>query len=342
MEAQEVNNELLKLILTKLHRLEKRFNEIDGRLGSFENSIPPAAGSIPPSGPQGGQPPNVCSCHIPQQGFQNPQVDWERRAGSSSCKPSIDNVRNRFEFDDHSEVTPYEAGASTPCNGRNNMVEEDDCYSVSIYPYSMRTVTYTSRRASCPTRPLSFASDPASCASRPVSSSSRPASEFSIQATDMGEPCEIPELPSLRYEDIPNPEESIGCPSGRTSIRSSFRTFSTRRKSVSTARTSIALSSYSGSPPSLASFGKMRGSIRQPSSAGLSSRKTSIIDTDTTTTTGNTTDEETPAPVVERIECAKPESPNMGRFLQSFHKGARACVSYIFGRKAATQQLRTF
>ncbi|TDZ35288.1 hypothetical protein C8035_v009776 [Colletotrichum spinosum] len=306
METQRVNDELLKLILTKLHRLETRFNEVDTRLISMEFSMLPAgAGSRSPDGPLSSSPPasRRCSCHIPQPVFQSFDLDWDRHVTPSAYKASVDKLRNRFEFDDQSEFSPQDIGVASTCDGRSEVV---DANSVSVYP-------------------------------------SRPVSNFGFRANDVRPP--LPDLPSMRYEDMPTSDESLwsrGVSSRRASMGSRRRTFSAQQSSFSTARTSIALSSTPETPPSPASFSKLRGSIKRATSLSIPRRRSS-----STRDAGLAVEKRDNARLAaERIRTAALQQQELERFVQLAQKSAKACFYFIprvmasISRSMMNQQLK--
>ncbi|KAF6803696.1 hypothetical protein CSOJ01_10717 [Colletotrichum sojae] len=311
MEAQRVNDELLKLILTKLHRLETRFNEIDSRINSIGFSMLPAAESSPPTT---ASPSRRCSCHIPQPVFQSFHVDWERHAATASAyKASVDKLRTRFEFDEESEFSPQDIGVASTCDGRSEVVDAlVDSYSVSVYP-------------------------------------SRPVSNFGFHVNNELRPgVNVPGLPALRYEDMPHPVEppaSTAYNSRRVSTISTTKSFSTRKSSnATTARNSIAMSSMSRTSSRSASFSKLRGSIRRATSMSVPRRKSQTSEDDKILM-NSMADKETAELAAERIRATVTQR-ELESFVQLAQKGAKVCVSFVpnvfssLARRMMNQQLK--
>ncbi|KAK7434600.1 hypothetical protein Landi51_13414 [Colletotrichum acutatum] len=234
MTSPHTNQEALKIILTKLNRLELRFNEIDGRLGAIECSVVSDTSTNLPSSPTTRQSVSSCTCtlsDIPQPLFQeNCKL---RQCSASTYRASVDRLRRRFEFDACSEVAPRisEEEVVSPEFDLEEIIDGySDAQSVSFYP-------------------------------------SRSISRFSFAPRESRPSRDIPEIPSLRYEDLMiHAEQTSYTESSRRSRRSSAtETFSEANDSPSTAATSFIQGSWAGSRRSSTAgiCSKRRGSIRR-------------------------------------------------------------------------------
>ncbi|KAF9880363.1 hypothetical protein CkaCkLH20_02317 [Colletotrichum karsti] len=311
MESQRVNDELLKLILTKLQRLERHFTDIDSRLSVIEFSIVPPPESLAPDVASSSAASRRCSCQIPQPVFQSFHVDWERHATASAYKASVDKLRNQFEFDDQSLFPSQDIGVASTCDVRSEtgdvFVNNYDNYSISVYP-------------------------------------SRPVSNFGFHINDMRPTLNSSELPSLRYEDMPVAEEtltSVSTSSRRHSVGFPIRTRSSRRRSASIARTSR-VSSAPEVPPIPASFSKLRGSVRRARSLSVPRRKTPPADRDVAVAN----EKENAMLKSGQTQPAVIQEQDTERFVQFMQKGAKACIFFVpnmvsgLGKKMMNQQLR--
>ncbi|KAK2751673.1 hypothetical protein CKAH01_17835 [Colletotrichum kahawae] len=343
-----INDELLKLILTKLHRLENRFTDIDSRLSTIEFSIVPAPRSSTPITSSAAS--RRCSCHIPQPVFQSFQVDWERHATPSAYIASVDKLRHRFGLDEQSQYAPEDIGVASTCDSRSEMgggdvfVNNYDNYSMSIYPSRPGSTCKFGYRVNDPRdlrdlRNLSF---------RDLRDL-RDFREFRDlrdlrELRDLRQQFEVPELPSWRYEDMPIGEERINSTrpsSRRTSISSPYRTFSTRKSTSSTARTSM-MSASTGRPSTSGSISKIKGSIKRARAASVPRQRHRPATRETYNTSANHTKDD--LAIRQPRSAIQEQDPE--RFTGFVQKSAKACIFFVpniisgLGKRMMNQQLK--
>lgn len=257
MAPQHVaNDDILRVILATLHRLETRFNDQDHRLSSIELTLLPGAGVISPAE----RPEQVCSttscgcsCVLPPQplfqGLRGVNSEDEHPT-ASAYMASMDKLRSRFEFDDHSELDVGSAGGSGPRMNTKRSQELDgmlDCYSVSVYP----------------SRPLSRLE--LDCALR------RQGSQPELRVNAVGA-VNDPEVPALRYEDCSLRGDSISAGGSSTPERSLS---SKSQRSASTVQTSISTHSTQ-SQDARGAFRKLGISVRRTFSLHSRGKRSSI------------------------------------------------------------------
>ncbi|OHE99674.1 hypothetical protein CORC01_05032 [Colletotrichum orchidophilum] len=234
MVSPRADQESLKIILTKLNRLELRFNEINSRLSAIEYSV--VSDAITSSPTSQSLENGICtSCDIPRPLFQKDSSPRHRAA--STYRVSVDKLRRRFEIDNCSELDPRileEEKANSPDNDVEGIINED----------------HDNRSSSA---------DP-----------SRSVSRLSLTPCETGPNRDVRDIPSLRYEDLMIRTEEISDsePSSLSNRSSATGSFSETHQPPSTARTSFTHRSWAGSRRSSTTdaFSKMRGSLRRAGS----------------------------------------------------------------------------
>ncbi|KAK2001454.1 hypothetical protein LX36DRAFT_653298 [Colletotrichum falcatum] len=136
MATPRANEEVLKVILTKLHRLETAFNQINSRLSTIESSVVSHPGGRSFARPFSSLHLASCccaSCTNPQplQQDRHRQTNGQHPA-AAVYKFSVEKLRNQFDFDG-SSVPPAEEGTINAHNseGRSKV---DDNHLVSDCP----------------------------------------------------------------------------------------------------------------------------------------------------------------------------------------------------------------
>ncbi|KAK1659195.1 hypothetical protein BDP55DRAFT_757027 [Colletotrichum godetiae] len=296
MTHPHANQEALKIILTKLNRLELRFDEIDGRLGAIECSVVSDASTSLPSSPPTRQSVSSCICtlcDIPRPLFQ--ESDTPRQCSASTYRTSVDRLRRRFELDACSELAPRISEEKEVISRETDVEgiidDNSDAQSVSAYP-------------------------------------SRSVSLFSFTPREASLSRDAPDVPSLRYEDLMIHAEQISySESSRRSRRSSTTgTFSESYDSPSTARTSFTQGSWAGSRRSSTTdtFSKMRGSLRRVGSLRhREDLKTENRNGDTLT--GTTQD---PSVAARTTFLSPGEREDVLHVYQKAQRSAKACVAF--------------
>ncbi|WDK22475.1 hypothetical protein CGRA01v4_13765 [Colletotrichum graminicola] len=134
MATPRANEEVLKVILTKLHRLETAFNQINNRLITIETSVVPATGSIAGTSPFDSLHLASCCCAFcinsePLQ--QNRQENYKQHPAAEAYKCSVDKLHNQFRFGSSSEVASVTHEEGTVYAHNNEDQSRADDYSVS-------------------------------------------------------------------------------------------------------------------------------------------------------------------------------------------------------------------
>lgn len=296
MTSPHANQEALKIILTKLNRLELRFNEIDDRLGAIECSVVSDTSTNLPSVSTTRQSVSSCACtlsDIPQPLFQENYTP--RQCSASTYRASVDKLRRRFEFDACSEIAPRiseEEEVISPEIDLEDIIDDySDVQSVSVYP-------------------------------------SRSVSLFSFPPRESRPSCDVPNVPSLRYEDLMIHAEQISySDSSRRSRRSSAtQTFSETYDSPSTPGTSFIQGSWAGSRRSSTkdTFSKRRGSLRRADSLTLNKDlKAEDISRDAPTEVA-----QNPSIATKTTFMSAGEREDVLRVYQKAQKRAKACVAF--------------
>ncbi|KAK1515648.1 uncharacterized protein CCOS01_12846 [Colletotrichum costaricense] len=298
MTSPHANQEALKIILTKLNRLELRFNEIDGRLGAIECSVVSDTSTNLPSSPTARQSVSSCTCtlsDIPQPLFQE---EYKlRQCSASTYRASVDRLRRRFEFDACSEIAPRisEEEVVSPEFDLEEIIDGySDAQSVSVYP-------------------------------------SRSVSRFSFGPRESRPSRDIPDIPSLRYEDLMvHAEQTSYTESSRRSRRSlATETFSETYDSPSTAATSFTQGSWAGSRRSstAGTCSKRRDSLRRAGTLKVNEGpKTENRNIDAPTGM-----EQDPPVATKTNFMSAGEREDVLRVYQKAQKGAKAC--FAFGQR---------
>ncbi|GKT50100.1 uncharacterized protein ColSpa_10281 [Colletotrichum spaethianum] len=108
MESPRANEEALKVILTKLYRLETAFNETNNRLSTIEHSVVSDAGGSSVARAFGSLSLASCSCAscvVPQPVHQNVHRETCRRHPEAAAyKASVGKLREQFDLDVDTEL----------------------------------------------------------------------------------------------------------------------------------------------------------------------------------------------------------------------------------------------
>jgi hypothetical protein len=306
-------DDILKVILTTLHRLETRLNEQNSRLstieflvlskndGSFNMNTNSGLSSISSDG-----------CY--SKGMSQPlsqELYTQDHPAAAAYQASMDKLRTRFEVDSRSELAledVEEPDAPYDSSGRNNQqtLEIIDNYSVSVYP-------------------------------------SRPVSGFGFYKSGA---IEAPEVQALRYEYTrPPPEESIS----ERSDSSPKRSFSESQCSSSTAPTSVPPTSPSSSLRDSATrgtpFSKFRGSLKRANLTRSKEKKTfTPVNTQVQIVAENVGKAGLKSTTTLATVLVKRRYST--RFLERGQKGAKACAFFVprvvcrISRSMMDQQLK--
>ncbi|KAK3367633.1 hypothetical protein B0H63DRAFT_455716 [Podospora didyma] len=204
--AHRMNDDILKVILATLQRLETRFNDQDERLSTIEFSmLSEASGSSSGKARLSRSHSNCCSCAMSPaalfQGFQR-ESKMSDLPMATAYMASMDKLRSRFDFDEQSEMrSDYncETHSKMDVLRSQDLAEILDAYSVSVYP-------------------------------------SRPLSRLDMGSGD--DVPEVPEIPAFRYDEATSPTDSASSHDS-TSSGTNRTSLSESQRSASTAPTSI-------------------------------------------------------------------------------------------------------
>ncbi|KAK2063683.1 hypothetical protein LY76DRAFT_174963 [Colletotrichum caudatum] len=138
MATPRANEEVLKVILTKLHRLETSFNQISNRLSTIESSVVSDTGSSPVASSFSSLHLASCCCAscLNTQPLQHNRHEGnhEQNAAVAAYKSSVDKLRNKFDLGSISE-SPSVTHEEDPICSRNS---DDRSRAGSDYLVSVR------------------------------------------------------------------------------------------------------------------------------------------------------------------------------------------------------------
>jgi len=148
MATPRANEEVLKVILTKLHRLETAFNQINNRLTTIETSIVPATGSSPVASPFSSLHLASCCCAScvnsePLQQSRH-EENYKQHPAAEAYKCSVDKLHNQFRFGSGSEI-----GSVTHEEGTVYTYNNEDQSRADDHPVPDRQSRPASHRSPC-------------------------------------------------------------------------------------------------------------------------------------------------------------------------------------------------
>ncbi|KAK1960999.1 hypothetical protein LY78DRAFT_319313 [Colletotrichum sublineola] len=317
MATPRANEEVLKVILTKLHRLETAFNQINTRLSTIESSIVPQIGTRSVGNPFSSLHLPSCPCAScinpvpPQQNRHEGNCREQPAAAAYKC--SVDELRNRSDSNSSSKLVSvvHEEGLIHARNSEDQS-RADHHRPISDYP-------------------------------------SRPASLYDIFHHDMDPVIDDLKIPSSRYEDTTSHTEPMGSPVlSRSSTISSPKNSGSSLGASKSRNSSATLSSH----PSLywseynarnAVFKTIRGPIRRARS--MRYRKTKSSTTQKNEPFEGSTIDTIP---VDPTLIRRLEEKEFLRLYQIAQDSARACVTFgqrmmhVVTLKGGNQQLKLF
>ncbi|KAK1985307.1 hypothetical protein LZ30DRAFT_379846 [Colletotrichum cereale] len=132
MATPRANEEVLKVILTKLHRLETAFGEINNRLSTIESSVVSETGSWSVASPRSSFHLASCSCAscINSQPLQRKlhEGNHKQHPAAAAYRCSVDKLRDQFDLDSNSELASvsHEEGIIYGRNSEDQSRAEDN------------------------------------------------------------------------------------------------------------------------------------------------------------------------------------------------------------------------